>query len=210
MIVCGGPAPWTTTGVAQVQLTVDASQKGAAWSRYYETGVAADHANTLLSTAWGRNIQNALKKGHDQTGFQYARFHGILNSDIGVYTEKGSGTPVYVWTRFDQVYDAVVAAGQGGYPQLYNNTVTGLLAGDPQLKVGGPAASAASSLEQIPSLVSYTKSNNLKLDFLSWHRYANDDTASNRADANAMLTYFDRVSGVIAASGFKGLSINDE
>lgn len=286
---CGGAAPWTT-GTGQVQLTVDASKKGSAWSRYYETGVAADHANTVLLTAWGRNIQNALKKGHDEAGFQYARFHGILDSDIGVYTEDASGNPVYVWTRFDAVYDALVAAGmrpileisfmppplasdptatfqwyngapanksppkdwtkwknfmtalvqhletrygaaevrnnwyfeiwnesswmyslgEAGYPALYNNTVTGLLAGDPQIKVGGPAASAASSLEQIPTLVSYTKSNNLKLDFVSWHRYANDDTQTDYADANAMLTYFEKLSGVIAGTGFKGISLNDE
>jgi hypothetical protein len=107
---CSGSAPWSSSGTPAVSITVDASQQVAAWSRYYEYGVASDHANTVLSTAWGRNIQNALKKGHDQAGFQYVRFHGILDSDIGVYTEN-NGTPVYVWTRFDGVYDAIVAAG---------------------------------------------------------------------------------------------------
>jgi len=48
--------------------------------------VAADHANTVLETAWGRNIQGALRKGHQLAGFQYVRFHGILDSDIGAYT----------------------------------------------------------------------------------------------------------------------------
>src|SRR6478609_3088907 len=82
---CGdAPSPWTS-GAGAVTLTVDGASPGATWSRFYEGAVATDHANTILSAAWGRNAQNALKKGHDQAGFRYARFHGILNRDIGVY-----------------------------------------------------------------------------------------------------------------------------
>ena len=98
-----------------VTLTVDAASPGAAWNRFYEGAVATDHANTILTGAWGRNAQDALKKGHDEAGFRYARFHGILNRDIGVYPDVAPAlateTPDYHWTRFDQVYDAVVAAG---------------------------------------------------------------------------------------------------
>jgi xylan 1,4-beta-xylosidase len=285
---CDGAVPWTSDA-AQSSLVIDAGERGAVWDRFYERGVAADHANTLLATAWGRNAQNALKKGHDLAGFQYARFHGILNGDIGVYTEN-AGVPVYDWARFDQVYDAVVTAGmravveigftpppmasdpaaslhwynnlpankstpkdwtkwrdfmaaivqhlesrygadeirdnwffeiwnesswmyslgEAGYPELYDQTVRGLLAGDPLIKVGGPAGSAASSLEQIPTLVNQSRSTGIKLDFLSWHRYGNDGNATNFADANGMLAYFDELNGVIASTGFTGLSINDE
>ena len=108
---CGdAPSPWTSGGGA-VTLTVDGASPGAAWSRFYEGAVATDHANTILSSAWGRNAQNALKKGHDQAGFRYARFHGILNRDIAVYSEDASGNAVYDWTRFDMVYDAIKDAG---------------------------------------------------------------------------------------------------
>ncbi len=71
-------------------------------------GVACDHAHTLLGTAYGRNAQAAIKKGHDQAGFQHVRFHGILDSDIGLYNTGGAA---YDWTNFDQVYDAIIAAG---------------------------------------------------------------------------------------------------
>jgi xylan 1,4-beta-xylosidase len=285
---CAGEPPWTT-GDAAVMLTVDGAEREGAWSRFYEKGVAADHANTLLTTAWGRNIQNALKKGHDLAGFEYARFHGILNDDIGVYQEEG-GKAVYDWTRFDQVYDAVVAAGmrpvveigftppplasepkeklhwyggvpanisqpkdwvkwrkfmaaivqhlearygveevrshwlfevwneaswmyspgEGGYSELYYRTVSGLLAGDPEVKVGGPAGSAASSVTLIPSLVNFTRSNGLELDFVSWHRYGNDEGETNRADANGMLAFHERLGDIIEDTGFAGLSLNDE
>jgi hypothetical protein len=67
-----------------VELVVDAAELGRPWDRFYETAVAGDHANTLLCTAWGRNTENALRTAHDQAGFQYLRFHGILDEDIGV------------------------------------------------------------------------------------------------------------------------------
>ncbi len=165
-----------------------ASDKSATFQWY--NGAPANKSTPKDWTKW-KNLMTAIVQ-HLETRYGAAEVRNNWYFEI--------------WNEASWMY----SLGEGGYPQLYNNTVTGLLAGDPQLKVGGPAASAASSLEQIPSLVSYTKSNNLKLDFLSWHRYANDDTANNRADANAMLTYFDKVSGVIASSGFKGLSINDE
>jgi xylan 1,4-beta-xylosidase len=108
--LCTDSPPWTTVGTPSVQITVDASAFGPPWNRFYETAVASDHANTLLCTVWGRNIQNALRKAHAQAGFQYVRFHGILDDDIGVYSEDASGEPLYNWARFDKVYDGIVAA----------------------------------------------------------------------------------------------------
>jgi xylan 1,4-beta-xylosidase len=269
---------------------VDAGVRGAAWNRFYERGVSSCHANTILSTAYGRNIQNALKKGHEQAGFQYIRFHGILDGDIGVYTES-NGLPVYNWERFDGVFDAIVAAGmrpvfevgftppplasdtssaanlhwynnvpankskpkdwtkwmnlmteivkhlegrygaaevrnnwyfevwnesswmyslgEGGYNELYSYTVKGLLAGDANLKVGGPAASAASSPGQIKSLVSYAKTNSLKLSFVSYHSYSNDNGA-RRADPASMLSFHKSLTTTIKSTGFTGEILNDE
>jgi xylan 1,4-beta-xylosidase len=100
--------------------------------------------------------------------------------------------------------------GESAYTELYYRTIAGLLAGDPEIRVGGPAASAASSVNLIPTLVNFTKSNQLKLDFVTWHRYGNDEGERNRADANGMLAYFERLSGIIEKSGFTGLSLNDE
>jgi xylan 1,4-beta-xylosidase len=254
---CSDSPPWTTDASPAVQLTVDAAQRGQTWNRFYERVVAADHANTVLSSAWGRNIQGALQKAHDQAGFQSVRFHGILDSDIGVYTEV-NGSPVYAWTRFDQVYDAIVAAGMwpfveisftppplasdpsktlnwyngapanisppkdwnrwmdfmaaivqhveqrygvdevrnnwrfeiwneaswmyslgtAGYNELYSYTVRGLTRGDDQIKVGGPAESGGGSASSISSLISYARTNNLKLDFATYHYYAQDPSGN--------------------------------
>ncbi len=126
---CADAPPWTTNGTPGVELPVDAALLGPAWNRFYERAVASDHANTLLCTAYGRNIQNALRKGHAQVGFEYVRFHGILNDDIGVYSEDANGTPVYDWTRFDQVYDAIRDAGMRPIVEL--SFTPSALASDP-------------------------------------------------------------------------------
>jgi xylan 1,4-beta-xylosidase len=287
-VACTDAPPYTNSGTAQIQLSVNASLSGAVWNRFYERAVAADHANTVLATAYGRNIQGALKLGHDLAGFSYARFHGILDADIGVYNEVG-GTPVYNWTRFDQVYDALAAAGMraiveisfmppplssgthtlhfydnvpaninapkdwsrwqvlmseivkhlearygaeeirnnwyfevwnesswmydpgnAGYNELYANTVTGLAQADPEVKVGGPAESGPGSARMIASLLDYTRANGLKLDFLSYHRYANDAGPTAVSDALSMQTFHRQIENQIAAANYPGLVINDE
>jgi xylan 1,4-beta-xylosidase len=294
-VACGDTPPWTTSGQPGVTLTVDGSSPGAAWNRFYEGAVATDHANTILSAAWGRNAQNALKKGHDEAGFRYARFHGILNRDINVYpAEKPAlptDPPAYDWSRFDQVYDAVVAAGMRpiveisftppalatnaasiqaqlwyggvspnisqpdwpywqafmadivrhlevrygaeevrnnwyfevwneaswmyaggspGYNELYGQTVLGLLKGDPQIKVGGPAESGPNSQYAIPSLIDYVNARpELKLDFISFHRYANDDNSPS-GDAGGFVNSKNTLFGMIAAKNYTGEVINNE
>src|SRR5262249_3794963 len=71
-------------------------------------------------------------------------FHGILNRDIGVYpaTAPAAATddPAYDWSRFDQVYDGVVAAGMRAIVEI-SFTPPGLASNtsqlQPQLWYGG-------------------------------------------------------------------------
>jgi len=305
-LACGDAAPWVTSGTPAVTLTVDAASPGATWNRFYEGAVATDHANTILSGAWGRNAQAALKKGHDEAGFRYARFHGILNRDINVYPAVApalaTADPAYDWTRFDQVYDAVMAAGMrpiveisftppalasvttqiqaqlwyngvspniskpilppagdpaatptwdhwhkfmadivthlearygvdevrdhwyfevwneaswmygpgaSGYNELYYNTALGLLAGDPAIKVGGPADSGGNSPFSIPSLIDFAKVHpDIKLDFISYHHYGKDTGANS--DAGGFVNFKKTLYTTIVGKGFTGELINDE
>lgn len=96
---------------ANYTLTVNAGVKQGSWNRFYERAVASDHMYTVISSAYGRNICNALKKGHDEAGFEYVRGHGILNADVNVYTETAGGVAVYNWTTFDKIFDSIKAAG---------------------------------------------------------------------------------------------------
>jgi len=275
-------------GATNYTLTVNAGTKGAAWNRFYEQCVASCHAYTILHSAYGRNISNALKKAHAEAGFQYLRCHGILDDDVAPY--KSAGT--YDWTNLDAIYDSVVAAGMRpeveisfmptalinstskasfspwynnktpvagppsnwttwgnfitalvqhletkygaaevrnnwyfeiwnepdwmytgltDYLTLYDNTVKAIGAADPQIRVGGPAQSGPSSLNSIATLVSHCKSSGSKLDFVSWHRYSNDNGYSGSlANANSISDFAKAIVDQIKSSGFTGLSICDE
>ena len=46
------------------------------------------------------------------TGFQYVRFHGILNDDIAVYDEDKQGLQILQEISYvDQIYDGLLSAG---------------------------------------------------------------------------------------------------
>lgn len=91
-------------------ISVDASQQMGPWNRFYEQLISTDHMITMLHSAYGRNMQNALKRGVNELGFKYFRGHGILNSDIALYSEP-NGVSTYNWSKFDSVYDAAQAIG---------------------------------------------------------------------------------------------------
>ena len=275
-------------GASNYTLTVNAGTKGAAWNRFYEKCIASCHAYTVIHSAYGRNISNALKKAHAEAGFQYLRCHGILDDDVAPY--KSAGT--YDWTNLDAIYDSVVAAGMrpevelsfmptallnstskaafnlwynnktplagapsnwttwgnfitalvqhletrygaaevrsnwyfeiwnepdwmytglSDYMTLYDNTVKAIGAADPQLRVGGPAQSGPSSLNSVATLISHCKSSGSKLDFVSWHRYSNDNGYSGSlANANSINDFAKAIADQIKSSGYTGLSICDE
>jgi len=303
-VACADPAPWTKDGTPDVTLEVNADGPSTTWSRFYEGAVATDHANTILSSRYGRNAAAALKKGHDEAGFRYARFHGILNRDINLYPATApalaTDTPAYDWTRFDMVYDAIMAAGMrpiveisftppalastttlltslwyggvspniskpimpptagatptwdhwkkfmadivthlesrygadevrnnwyfevwneatwmyepGGnaYNELYLNTAQGLLAGDPMIKVGGPADTGGDSQYSIPSLINFAKQQNIKLDFISYHRYGEDSDGHVVGNAGDFVNWKNSLFNIINATGYTGELINDE
>ena len=52
--------------------------------------VGAGRANEGLRADW----QRQLKMAHDECGFKYIRFHGLLSDDMGVYFED-KGKSVY-------------------------------------------------------------------------------------------------------------------
>jgi xylan 1,4-beta-xylosidase len=307
---CSDPQPWTapagpgacadappaTSGAAvEVALAVDAGSSVRPWNRFYEKTVASDHAHTLLCTYYGRNIQNALRKAHAQAGFEYVRFHGILNDDDAVYAEDASGVAIYDWSNLDAIYDAIVAAGMrplveisftpsalasdpamkllqlwyngvspnisppsgatgdwskwtalmaalvrhledrygadevrnnwyfevwnepswmyslgdGGYFELYRNTVAGLTQGDPGVRVGGPAGSAGESTSLIQQLITGSINNGWKLDFLTYHRYG-DDNGLPIADVADSIAFHESLMTAIGTTVAKGMKFTGE
>jgi xylan 1,4-beta-xylosidase len=63
--------------------------------------VGAGRANEGLRADW----QRQLKIAHEECGFRYIRFHGLLSDDMGVYLEDINGRPIYNWQYIDELFD---------------------------------------------------------------------------------------------------------
>ncbi len=60
--------------------------------------------------------QAQLRKAHDELGFRYVRFHGILDDDIGtlVYEQDSSS----ILFNSDRIFDFLLAAGMKPFVEL--------------------------------------------------------------------------------------------
>jgi len=91
-------------------LMVQSDKSLGAWNRFYEECVGTCHPITVLSSVYGRNIQNAMRKGSQECGFKRFRCHNIFGNDIGIYSEN-NGTPAYNWAKMDEIYDSARSHG---------------------------------------------------------------------------------------------------
>lgn len=73
----------------------------------YLTCVSASRAYLLLRA----DHMAHLKTVHDECGFSYVRFHGLLQDDLGIYRIDKSGQPIYSWQYCDAVYDHILDIG---------------------------------------------------------------------------------------------------
>jgi xylan 1,4-beta-xylosidase len=288
-------APFHSAWATDYTLAVNAGARQGSWNKFYERCVAIDHLYTVISSAYGRGCAAALKKAHDEAGFQYCRGHGILDADVNVYTEDAGGNAVYNWITFDKIYDAIKDAGMrpvveigfmppalasaattisgvwyngvsgnwnapkdwakwealirelikhckerygvdevrnnwffelwnepnwmygggGGYTgwkTLYQHTAAAVMAEDPLIKLGGPAESGGSSNSAVPDFMQWTRQNNIKADFCSYHIYSND-AGSSSYNGNAWIPCSFHKELAVAqkkAKNFAGLLLNTE
>lgn len=88
-------------------ITADWQKAKGPRSEVYRECVGAGRAAEGLRADW----QQQLQLCHDELGFKYIRFHGLLHDDMGVYTESRDGTPRYNWQYVDQLFDALLKIG---------------------------------------------------------------------------------------------------
>lgn len=142
---------------------------------------AVDHFNVHPNNyeEWER-LCEALARHCRERGFNVAAWEICNEPDIG---EMG-GTPHYFRSAAD-------------YNQFYSRTVAGLLRGDPEARVGGPAVASPDSF-LIEGLIGYCATNNVPLYFLSWHLYSNSPEAhaGNIAKQRARLAKFPQLNDV--------------
>ena len=86
---------------------IDAAAPGHPFPHFWEQMFGSGRAILTLREAWRRDVRNVKQI----TGFQYVRFHAILEDDLGVYDEDKNGKPIYNFSYVDQVYDGLLALG---------------------------------------------------------------------------------------------------
>ncbi|MGY4771952.1 GH39 family glycosyl hydrolase [Kribbella sp. CWNU-51] len=102
--------------VPQVDLTVDAVAKGIELAKPWVPMVGSERLSQLLCTdrtgghEIGAELEQALRRMHDEIGVRTVRAHAIFHDDTRVYTEV-DGEPSYDFEVVDAIYDKLLAIG---------------------------------------------------------------------------------------------------
>ena len=85
-------------------IRIDPAAPGRPFPHYWERMFGSGRAILSLRESYRRD----LREVREATGFQYVRFHAILDDEVGVYSENGDGEPVYNFSYVDQIYDGLL------------------------------------------------------------------------------------------------------
>ncbi len=94
--------------------TTDFQSEGKPLSHYWEKCVGSCHAYTALR----EDYRQQLKKAHEQAGFQYLRFHGLLNDDMSIVVREEDGSLRYNFFNIDSIFDFLLDIGMKPFLEL--------------------------------------------------------------------------------------------
>jgi xylan 1,4-beta-xylosidase len=104
------PAP----RAAPETITLNATAPARPFPHFWEQMFGSGRAALALRSGYRRDLR-AVKR---VTGFDYLRFHGIFDDDVGLYSQDSSGNPAYNFTYVDQIYDGLLARGVRPFVEL--------------------------------------------------------------------------------------------
>jgi xylan 1,4-beta-xylosidase len=88
-------------------ISVDYRRVKGTRDRFAHLVVGAGRVAEGLRADWQRDLAVV----HRECGFEYLRMHGLLQDELGVYSEDKQGRPVYNFQYIDAVYDAILNTG---------------------------------------------------------------------------------------------------
>lgn len=101
-LTCAGQV-LPSAGTEVIQL--DAKAPVTPFPHFWEQMFGSGRAVLALRDSYRRDLDMVRRA----TGFEYIRFHGIFDDEMGVYDEDAHGNPVYNFSYVDQVYDGLLA-----------------------------------------------------------------------------------------------------
>lgn len=105
VLLCAPVHALAQAGAARV-ISADYHRVKGARDRFPQLVVGAGRAAEGLRADWQRDLSIVRR----ECGFEYVRFHGLLQDELGVYSEDRQGRPVYNFQYIDAVYDAILSA----------------------------------------------------------------------------------------------------
>src|SRR5512143_265097 len=104
-----------------VECLVDTVNKGTPFNHYWELCVGSCHAVMGLRQDW----REQLEKSHHELGFQYVRFHGLLDDEMSVCTKvtnpfkpDAPATLRYSFFNIDSIFDFLLSIGMKPFIEL--------------------------------------------------------------------------------------------
>ena len=80
---------------------------------FWEHTVGSDHAPIALRADW----QRQLERCHQELGFQYVRFHGLLSDGVGTLVRENDKL-LYSFFNADQIFDFLLSIGMKPFVEL--------------------------------------------------------------------------------------------
>ncbi|MGH8182458.1 MAG: GH39 family glycosyl hydrolase [Rhodanobacteraceae bacterium] len=108
------PALAAPASPVTVQLRVDATAHGTPFPHFWEQMFGSGRASLSLRDDYRKDLETV----HRATGFEYVRFHGILDHDVGLVERGKDGKIHYNFSYVDQIYDGLLARGVKPYVEL--------------------------------------------------------------------------------------------
>jgi xylan 1,4-beta-xylosidase len=97
-----------------VDFAIDVRSAGKPFLHYWEHCVGSCHAVMGLRQDW----REQLEKCHRELGFQYVRFHGLLDDAMSVCKKNADGSLRYSFFNIDSIFDFLLKIGMKPFIEL--------------------------------------------------------------------------------------------
>lgn len=98
----------------RVTIVVDAQASAHTFPHFWEKMFGSGRAILSLRAGYRQDLHGVK----NATGFEYVRFHGILDREVGLYNEDSKGDSFYNYSYVDQIYDGLLEEGVRPFVEL--------------------------------------------------------------------------------------------
>ena len=99
--------------MSSINFFCDLAEATTPLPHFWEHTVGSDHAPVALRADW----QRQLTRCHNELGFRYVRFHGLLSDDMGTLVTTNNAL-LYSFFNIDQVFDFLLSIGMKPFVEL--------------------------------------------------------------------------------------------